>query len=59
VRGTVSLTNLTGPLDKVKVYALSPHGERLKEVAVEKSANTLRFKLEAANRTLSYEVVRE
>ena len=59
VRGTVSLTNLTGALDKVKVYALSPNGERLKEVAVEKSANGVRFKLEAANRTLSYEVVRE
>jgi hypothetical protein len=59
VRGTVSLENLTGSLAKVKVYALSPNGERLKEIPVEISADAVRFKLEAANKTLSYEVVRE
>ncbi len=59
VRGSVALTGLAGALDKVKVYALSPNGERVKEVAAEKAAGTLSFKLEAASRTLSYEVVRE
>ncbi len=59
IRGSVTLSNLTGNLDKVKVYALSANGERGKEVPLQKSNGTLSFKLEPGNRTLSYELVRE
>ncbi|HEV8246731.1 MAG TPA: CIA30 family protein [Polyangiaceae bacterium] len=59
IRGGVTLSNLSGSLDKVKLFALSPNGERVKEVALQKSGNALSFKLEAKNRALSYELVRE
>lgn len=59
VRGSLLLTNLTGPLEGTKVYALSPNGERLKEVPVEVGANFVSIKLDAAHQALSYEVLRQ
>ncbi len=59
IRGTVTLANLAGSLDKAKLYALSASGERGKEVPLQKTNNGLSFKLDPANRTLSYELVRE
>jgi hypothetical protein len=58
IRGQVTL-KLGGALDRVKVYALGPSGERLKEVAAQKAAGALSFALEPAHHTLSYEIVRE
>ncbi len=59
IRGSVRLVKLSGAPGNVKVFALGPNGERLKEVAVQKSPDGIGFELAAASKTLSYEIVRE
>lgn len=59
IRGGVKLVKLGGALEKIRVYALGPNGERVKEVAVQKAGDSLSFRLEPQHKTLSYEIVRE
>lgn len=58
IRGKLTLTNLTGPVDKLKAYALGPSGERMRELAVTREKNHVTLALTDENQTLHYEVVR-
>jgi len=59
ISASVRLVKLGGAQAKVEVYALGPNGERVKQVAAQKSDGVIAFELEAAHKTLSYEIVRE
>jgi hypothetical protein len=56
--GSVELTGLTGDVSDVRVMYLSPSGQRLGSVPIEKRPGNVRFELEARYRSLHYEVLR-
>lgn len=59
IRAKVTLSKLTGSLEKARLYALGSSGERLGEVALVKGKGSLSFSIGPAQRTLHYELVRE
>lgn len=59
IRAKITLSKLTGALDKARVFALGASGERLAEVPLTKGNGTLSLAIGPAQRTMHYEIVRE
>jgi hypothetical protein len=56
--GKVRLTQMTGDLDKVKVYALDPSGRRTSDVSFDRDGQTLTFEMRPGYKTMFYEITR-
>ncbi len=58
IEGTVTLKDMEGNLNSAKLYALSPSGERMVEVPLTVTDNTLQFEMKSEYKTMYYELVR-
>lgn len=59
IRGRVTLSGLSGALDKIEIYALDANGARTTEIKPTLGDKQLSFELSAAHQAMHYEIVRE